>query len=64
MGEGGGLKTPKKFGHHLWMVPMLVFLLSSFRKELIRLALTDLQELQETAHAKRQGVDTLTKYIE
>ena len=33
-------------------------------KELIRLALTDSQELQETAHAKSQRVHTLTKYIE
>ena len=33
-------------------------------KELIRLALADSQELQETAHAKSQGVHTSAKYIE
>ena len=32
-------------------------------KELIRLAMSDSQELQETAHVKSYGVDTSTKYI-
>ena len=25
MGEGGGQKTPQKFGHHLWMVPNVLW---------------------------------------
>ena len=33
-------------------------------KGLIRLALTDPQELQETSHAKSYGVETSTKYTE
>ena len=35
----------------------------NFTKELIRLALTDSQELQDTAHPKSYGVETSTKYI-
>ena len=37
MGEGGGQKSGRKFGHHLWMVPSLIKRLAVFLVQVLPL---------------------------